>query len=95
MFERLLARSDPEGYAQTAQALADASAADVVPRVRVPCLCVTGTEDRYAPPAAVRPFADSIPGARYRELPDCGHMPFFEAPEALNGILQSFLSEAK
>lgn len=93
MFRRLLALSDAEGYAQTALALADASAADVVPKVRVPCLCVTGTEDRYAPPAAVRAFADAIPGTAYRELADCGHMPFFEAPEAFNGIVRGFLTE--
>jgi pimeloyl-ACP methyl ester carboxylesterase len=91
MFERLLAGSDAEGYAQTALALAGASADDVVARVRVPCLCVTGTEDRYAPPAAVRPFADSITGAVYGEFPDCGHMPFFEAPDAFNRVVQRFL----
>jgi 3-oxoadipate enol-lactonase len=89
MFQRLLAQSDPEGYAQTAVALADGSAADVVARVRVPCLCVTGTEDRYAPPTAVRLFASSIPSAGYRELPDCGHMPFFEAPDAFNRIVDN------
>jgi len=87
MFERLLAGSDPEGYAQTAEALADASAADVVAGVRIPCLCVTGTEDRYAPPAAVRAFAGSIPGGRFRELPGCGHMPFFEAPDAFDRVV--------
>jgi pimeloyl-ACP methyl ester carboxylesterase len=54
---------------------------------------VTGAEDRYAPPAAVRPFASSIPGAAYRELPDCGHMPFLEALDAFNGIVDGFLSE--
>jgi len=95
MFQRLLALSDVEGYAQTALALADASAEDVVPRVRVPCLCVTGREDRYAPPAAVRVFAESIPDAMYQELADCGHMPFFEAPEAFKDVVQSFLYEAK
>jgi pimeloyl-ACP methyl ester carboxylesterase len=95
MFQRLLAQSDAEGYAQTALALADASAVDVAPRVRVPCLCVTGTEDRYAPPAAVRRFADSIPGSMYRELPDCGHMPFFEVPQGFDDIVQRFLSEAR
>ena len=95
MFQRLLASSDAEGYAQTALALADASAAEVAPRVRVPCLCVTGLEDRYAPPAAVRGFADSIPGTVYQELTDCGHMPFFEDPEAFQGFVQRFLSGAK
>ena len=91
MFQRLLAQSDAEGYAQTAAALADASAEDVVPSVRVPCLCVTGTEDRYAPPGAVRQFADRIPGAAYPELPDCAHMSFFEDPEAFTDIVRDFL----
>jgi 3-oxoadipate enol-lactonase/4-carboxymuconolactone decarboxylase len=95
MFQRLLAQSDAEGYAQTALALADASAAEVVPRVRVPCLCVTGAEDRYAPPAAVRCFADSIQGGSYRELADCAHMPFFEAPDAFNEIVQGFLAQVR
>jgi 3-oxoadipate enol-lactonase len=92
MFQQHLAQSDAEGYAQTALALADASAADVVPQVRVPCLCVTGKYDRYAPPAPVRDFADSLADAVYKELPDCAHMPFFEAPEALHDIVQSFLA---
>ena len=95
MFQRLLASSDAEGYAQTALALADASAEDVVPRVRVPCLCVTGTEDRYAPPGAVRAFANSISGAAYQELVDCGHMPFFEAPDAFNDVVQGYLFRAR
>jgi 3-oxoadipate enol-lactonase len=95
MFHRLLALNDPEGYAQTALALADASAAEVVPNVRVPCLCITGTEDRYAPPSAVRDFAVSIPGTGYHELPDCAHMPFFEAPEAFSVIVEQFLSKAR
>ena len=95
MFQRLLASSDAEGYAQTALALADASAEDVVPRVRVPCLCVTGTEDRYAPPGAVRAFANSISGAAYQELVDCGHMPFFEAPDAFNDVVKSYLFRSR
>lgn len=95
MFQRLLSMSDAEGYAQTAAALADASAADVVPDVRVPCRCVTGTEDRYAPPAAARAFANSLSGAADHELPGCGHMPFFEAPDAFTAVVQGFLSESR
>lgn len=93
-FERFLAQSDVEGYAQTALALADASAANLVPRVRVPCLCVTGTQDCYAPPVPVRAFADSLSSAVYKEIPDCAHMPFFEAPDVLRDIVQSFLAES-
>jgi len=95
MFQRLLAQSDAEGYAQTALALADASAADIVQQVRVPCLCITGAEDRYAPPAAVRCFADSIPDTSHHELADCGHMPFLEASDTFINIVQGFLAQVK
>ena len=97
MFQRPLASSDAEGYARTALALAlaDASAADVVPHVQVPCLCVTGTEGRYAPPADVRTFADSLANARYHDLKDCSHMPFFEAPELFGQVAQKLLSTTK
>jgi 3-oxoadipate enol-lactonase len=91
MFQRLLAGSDAEGYAQTAAALAEASAAEVVGQVKMPCLCLTGEEDRYAPPAAVRAFAQSIPGAVYREMPGCGHMPFFENRASFDQTVREFL----
>jgi len=91
MFQRLLAASDAEGYAQTAIALAEGSAENVVSKIKVPCLCLTGEEDRYAPPAAVRAFAQSIPGAVYHELPQCGHMPFFESRESFEQIVRGFL----
>ena len=92
LFQQRLAQSDAESYAQTAEALAAACATEVVSRVRIPCLCVTGAHDRYAPPATVRAFADSIPLAVYKELAECGHMPFFETPGAFNDAVQQFLN---
>ena len=92
MFQRLLAAGNAEGYAQTALGLASALASDVAASVRVPCLCLTGAEDRYAPPATVRQLAAQIPGAIYHELADCGHMSFFEDPPAFNRLVDEFLS---
>lgn len=92
MFQRLLASSDAEGYAQTALALADASADDVLAQVEVPSLCLTGAEDRYAPPDSVRPFAQSIQSCTYQELGDCAHMPFFEDPPLFNSLILRFLT---
>jgi 3-oxoadipate enol-lactonase len=92
MFQRLLAAGDAEGYAQTALALADASAADVVGQVNVPCLCLTGSEDRYAPPRSAQEFTSTIAGAQYKELPNCAHMPFFEDSKEFNQIIGRFLS---
>ena len=92
MFERLLAASDAEGYAQTACALAEASGADAMPQVAVPSLCMTGSEDRYAPPAAAQDFAKSL-RASYEQLPDCAHMPFFENPQRFNQFVRDWLDK--
>jgi non-heme chloroperoxidase len=61
-----------------------------LPRIAVPVLVVTGSEDRFASPARARALADRIPGARVVVLAGAGHMLPFERPEAL----AAFLDEA-
>jgi len=93
MYHRLLELNDPVMYADAAEALSRASARDLVSRVAVPCLAITGTEDHYAPPAYVQEFVKQLPGrVEYCELKDIGHMPFFETPETFEGIVRQFLS---
>ncbi len=92
MYHRLLELNDPVEYARAAEALAQASAQDCVSRVFVPCLAITGSEDRYAPPSSVKEFVRQLPGpVQYRELESCGHMPFFEDPAAFEEAVRSFL----
>ena len=38
-------------------------------------------------------LAESLANARKLVLPDCGHLPPMERPEAFNGALLSFLTE--
>jgi 3-oxoadipate enol-lactonase len=92
MYHRLLELNEPIKYAQAAEALSKVSALDVVSKVRVPCLIITGTDDRYAPPSAVKAFVDRLPGpVQYREIRNCGHMPFFEKPKVFERIIRDFL----
>jgi pimeloyl-ACP methyl ester carboxylesterase len=94
MYCRLLENNDRHAYAESAIALAQASAFDEVRRISVPCLVMTGNEDRYAPPDAVVPFVESIPAETdYHVFPDCGHMLFFEDPEKFNKTIEEFLKE--
>jgi pimeloyl-ACP methyl ester carboxylesterase len=46
----------------------------VLPSVRVPTLVLHGAEDRIIPPEAGRWLASQIPGARFVELPNIGHL---------------------
>jgi len=47
----------------------------------VPTLVVWGEFDQATPPALNKLIADKVPGARYVELPGCGHCPPLEQPQ--------------
>jgi pimeloyl-ACP methyl ester carboxylesterase len=60
-------------------------------RIAIPVLCVAGESDANAPPAVVQRMASKIPGARYVCLPNVGHLPSLEAPQAFDAAILAFL----
>jgi len=89
-----LMRQDPEGYARSCEALADAQSADAS-KIACPTLLVTGDEDAVAPPQSVRMMAQRIAGSRVEVLRGCGHWTPVEKPEECSALLQQFLSERR
>ena len=89
-----LMRQDPEGYARSCEALADAKPG-AVDRIEAPTLLVTGDEDVVAPPQAVRAmgekFTGSRSGARVVVLGRCGHWTPIERPQECARELAAFL----
>ena len=78
-----LMRADPQAYARTCEALAEAQPA-AVDRITAPVLLVTGDEDAVAPPQGVRSLADRLHGSasvRTVVLPRCGHWTPLERAE--------------
>lgn len=55
-------------------------------------LVIGFADDRLIPVHSSREVAQSIPGARYEEIPDTGHFGYLERPEAVNRVLVDFLS---
>ena len=89
-----LMRQDPDGYARSCFALADAPAA-AVEHIEAPVLLVTGDEDAVAPPQAVRSMAEKLHRARSVRvvvLPKCGHWTPVERPEECARELRTFLA---
>jgi 3-oxoadipate enol-lactonase len=64
---------------------------DKIASLDVPTLVIVGAEDRLCPPSAVKLVADRIPGARFHELPGCGHSAYFEDPATWNPLVLEFL----
>lgn len=92
LFERLFETHDVTSYLRSLDILLGASAVDRVPGVRVPCLAITGQDDQYAPPDAVRAFmAHMLAPHDVAVIPDAAHMPFFERPHELAALVGTFL----
>lgn len=58
----------------------------------VPTLVVWGASDRIQTPAYGRVVAGAIPGAAFAEIPEAGHLPHLEAPDATWAVLDPFLA---
>jgi pimeloyl-ACP methyl ester carboxylesterase len=52
-------------------------------RIRVPVLFLWGASDRFASPEYGRGYCAAIPGATFETLPEAGHFPHIEQPEAV------------
>ncbi len=82
--------------ASQAQTVADYTAlaqVDFRPRLgelRTPTVVISGAHDLMALPKWGAAAAAAIPGARYVELPRCGHFAMHEQPEALAALLRDF-----
>jgi pimeloyl-ACP methyl ester carboxylesterase len=63
--------------------------------VRVPALIVWGKEDRITPPEVAERFHAGIPGSQLVYLPNCGHAPMLERPEAFDAVVSEWLSELR
>lgn len=86
-----LMRQDPDGYARSCDALADARAADLS-KLGCPVLLVTGDDDAVAPPATVRGLAAKLADVRIEVLRGVGHWTPVEAPRQCVSLLQEFLA---
>jgi len=61
-------------------------------RAAMPALLIAGAVDRLVPPRRAQFMADLMPRASLLVLPDAGHLPTVEQPEAVNAALLPFLS---
>jgi len=64
-------------------------------RMRVPTLLVWGKDDRITPTDVAERFHARIRGSQLVYLPNCGHAPMLERPEAFNAAVGEWLVETR
>jgi len=64
-----------------------------VSRFRMPTIVISGDSDHMIPSSFAKRIADRIPGARFVEIPQCGHIPFLERPDTVSELIAGFVKE--
>lgn len=88
-----LAATDPEGFAQCAEALAEGQPPARMARLAMPVQFLAGLDDKAVPSELVHGYAQQTPGARYAEMPG-PHLLHLESEQAFHDELTRFLEAA-
>ncbi len=82
---------DPQAFVAACKILQETDLVPLLHRLRVPTLVVCGELDQATPPALNKAIAEKVAGAKYIELPGCGHCPPLEQPEAFLKAIKDFV----
>jgi pimeloyl-ACP methyl ester carboxylesterase len=87
--------ADPACFQAACLALARLDFTPVLGNIRNPTLVMVGALDQTTPPALARELANGIPGAKFLEIPGCGHCPQIENPQAFVDAVNGFLPQGQ
>jgi pimeloyl-ACP methyl ester carboxylesterase len=83
----------PEAFVRQVEAIMTrADARPLLASITCPTLVLTSDTDRSVPNQASFAMAEAIPGAKLIIIPECGHLPSLEKPEALTAALLDWLA---
>lgn len=82
----------PEAFMHQLEAIMTrADSRPLLPSIKCPTLVLTSDTDNMVPNAFSTELAEGIPGAKLVVIPDCGHLPQLEKPEAMTAAMLDWL----
>ena len=87
---QMLLRTDPEGYAGAAEAIAGADFSAQTPKLALPAHVIVGAFDESTPVASAKALQAAL-GASLTVIPEAAHIPTIERPDAVSSAISSFL----
>ncbi len=88
--KKVLLAIDPKAFQAACKILQETDLTPLLHHLRVRTLVVCGEFDQATPPALNKQIADKVAGARYVELPGCGHCPPLEQPDKFVAAIKDF-----
>lgn len=88
-----VARVGPIGLADATLQLLRTDWVGALSAIETPTLVVWGAGDTICPPVIGQGIVARVSGARMVVIPDCGHNPMWEQPEAFTAAVLPFLAE--
>ena len=85
----MLEATNPEGYIEVCAALREADLSQLIHKIRVPSLILTGSLDEATPPVQAEQLHKAIPGSELIIFPEVAHLSNVELPDAFNACLLS------
>jgi 3-oxoadipate enol-lactonase len=89
---QMLLHTPRDGYLATCVALRDEDLRELISRVRLPTLVISGAKDAATTAADGQFIVGKIPGAKYAEL-NAAHLSNIEAAERFTAVLLKFLEQ--
>lgn len=90
-YQNMLERTPVLGYIQTCEAIRDADLSAIAKQIKIPTLCVVGSEDKSTTPEEVENLADLIKGSLYKIIEGSGHIPCVDNPVILSKLIIDFI----
>lgn len=91
LFRAGLLRNDPAAYSASVRAIVAADVTPLLEQVECPALVVLGDGEQVAPLPAALALRAGLRQAALRVIPEAGHLPFLEQPQAFNAALLEFV----
>ena len=92
-YKNMLERTPVSGYIKTCEAIRDADLTGIAKQIKIPALCVVGSEDKSTLPEEVKNLADLIKGSKFEVIQDSGHIPCADNPAVLSKLIIDFIKE--
>ena len=90
-YRAMLERCPTRGYIKTCEAIRDADLTAIASKIKIPTLCIVGSEDKSTTPEEVKSLSGLIEGSRYEIIPGSGHIPCVDNPAALSKLIGEFV----